>query len=219
MACSKDAAEWMWGSRINATIMKNAVLPKMFAFSNDLRKCKRMELGITDRFVVGCVGRICDQKNPAFTLEVFSQLIRIRPNAYLLMIGNGDLEHEMKELAKTLGVSEAVLFMGTRTDVNELLNAMDVFLLPSKYEGLGIAYVEAQINGLKCFASREGVPQEAAIDGDMEFISLSEDASIWAKRINEIQDNDNRKSKVQEAIVSGYDIDTEAGKLKDYYLR
>lgn len=186
-ACGNDAAKWMWGEKAfnngKVYIMKNAIQTERFNFSPEKRERIRSEYNITDKFVIGNVARFSYQKNHEFLIKIFAEVKKIRNDAVLMLIGRGELEDAVKKQVSELDLEESVLFMGVRNDVPDLLNAMDVFVLPSRFEGLGMVYIEAQFNGLRCLAS-DRVPKEANITDSMVYLPLKEEHE-WASRIIE----------------------------------
>jgi glycosyltransferase involved in cell wall biosynthesis len=142
-------------------------------------------LGIPpDAFAIGHVGRFSQQKNHAFVIDVFSELIKLEPKAFLLLTGDGELRREIEKKVLEVGLSQRVLFLGSRPDVPHLMQGiMDVFLLPSFYEGLPLVLIEAQAAGLPSVVS-DVIPEEAAIVKPLvRRVSLSEPAVEWAKAI------------------------------------
>lgn len=180
-ACSTLAAEWMFGR--NAIIIKNAINCEKYLYDDVTRKSVRENLKITDAFVVMFVGRLDPQKNPLFLLEVFKEIRKMRADAQLLIIGDGILRQEVEVKLSTLGIEDSVKMLGSREDVASLLQAADVFLLPSKFEGLGIVLIEAQAASLPCFTSEEVVPAEVDVTGLVSFIPLENSAKMWANTI------------------------------------
>lgn len=224
-ACSEEAADWLFGRQIPADkirIMKNAVEIEKFSYDGMKRNQIRQELGIKDNFVVGNVGRFVYQKNQKFLLEVFSKLCCVNHNAILLLVGDGPLENELKSMAVRYGISDRIKFLGKRKDVNELYQAMDLFALPSHFEGFGIVLIEAQISGLKCIVSKN-IPLNANITGEVDY--LDNVAEVWVRKIQEYAKGYYRKDKSAVTENKGYSIkqqilNVEAGYLgKDLYDR
>lgn len=191
---------------------------KKFCFSKEKRDYWRKKLHLEDCLVIGCIGRLCYQKNHEFLLEIFKEINKKERNAKLLIIGRGELENEIRNMIQNQQLEDKTLLMGVRDDVNELLNAMDLFLLPSRYEGLGIVFVEAQANGLRCYTSAGVVPREANVCGNVTFIPLSKPAKIWAETIlSAPRGRDlNACTRVYE---NGYDLETASSNLKEIYLK
>ena len=216
MACSKDAAKWLFNSTKNVKILYNALEVERYQYSKDIRQQKRKELKLKDSdIVLGCVGRLENQKNQQFIISVLEELLKKDSNYKLLLVGIGQNESMLKQMANEKKISKNIMFLGSRTDVNDLYQAFDIFVLPSLYEGLGIVYVEAQISGLKCLASKY-VPIDTKITDNIVFLDLNQE--LWVKEI-ESWSNNHRKSYVEEAIRGNYDINKEAEKLDVYYKK
>ena len=218
-ACSRLAGEWMYGKKAveegKVTIINNAIDLKKFAFNEEKRRKLRDELGLQDCFVVGHVGRFMKQKNHDFLIDIFAEVSKKQDKARLLLVGDGPLKSEIEDKVKALGLEEKVIFTGVRRDVADLYNAMDVFVFPSLYEGLGMVAVEAQANGLPVVASTE-VPVEAKISENIKFEALSSDKDLWVKDIMACLKKD-RKSVGDEIMLNRFDIEVEAEKLGKKY--
>lgn len=221
-ACSKDAAVWLYGedcwNQGEVNIMKNAIDLDRFAFCRETRGKIRTELGLEDSFVVGHIGRFDRPKNQAFLVNIFAELKKKKPDAALLLIGDGELRKEVHQQAEQMGIGDSVHFLGVRNDVPELLQAMDTFVFPSQSEGLGIVLIEAQTAGLHCFTSENVVPKEAEVSELLQFISLDESAEEWANRIMQTNFSEERVSRAKEAASHGYDIKTSAKEIESFYL-
>lgn len=170
-ACSDEAGRLTWGKNAKFYTMINGFDLEQFKFSLEKRKEIRAELEFGTSKVIGCVGRLSAQKNHLFLLRVFKEIVKINSDFLLVLVGGGELESKLKEIVKKDDtISDKVRFLGPLRNVFEILNSFDVFLLPSNFEGLGIVFIEAQINGLYCYGS-ENCPQEANIGG-MSFLRL-----------------------------------------------
>ena len=188
-ACGERAGRWMYGNRCfdsgAVTVMPNAIDTARFAYCADARRRLRTELGIpADAFVVGHVGRFVYQKNHDFLLHIFQALTEKIPGAVLLLIGDGELEQSVRQRAEELGLANQVVFTGVRQDVNELYSAMDVFCLPSFYEGMPVVAWEAQANGVPCVLS-DGITRESVINGNVRMLSLTLPARQWADTLTQ----------------------------------
>lgn len=185
-ACGKDAARWMWGNKRfdcgDVHVMPIAIDTDKFQFSEAVREEVRQELGIGDALVIGNVARFSTQKNHKRLLSIFAAVRRIRSDVILLLIGRGELFEEIKALSMSMGFGDSVKFLGVRNDVPRLLNAMDVFLLPSLYEGLPVSLIEVQANGLPMVTS-EVVTNEALLLPTSCTLPLSATDDAWALRI------------------------------------
>ena len=203
-ACGKLAGEWMFEGK-SFQILNNAIDTKKYIFNPAVRKKKREELGISENeYVIGHVGNFTPPKNHAFTIELFAEICNKKENARLVLVGGGDAIQQHKEKALELGISDKIIFTGKRTDVPDLMQAMDVFLFPSIYEGLPVTLVEAQAAGLHCIVS-DNVTREVAITKLIEFISLNESKDIWTDRILRYE-NSNRGNMLTEIENGQYDI-------------
>ena len=165
-----------------AAVIPDGIDCARFAFDPLERERVRQEYGLTDRFVIGHVGHFNPAKNHEKILAVFREVCRRRENASLLLVGEGELEADIRNRAAEMGILEKVVFAGAHKNVERYYQAMDVFLFPSRYEGFGMAMVEAQASGLACLAS-EVVPRETNVDGRAVYLSLEEKDSIWADRL------------------------------------
>lgn len=198
-------------------LLNNAIDVDRFSFDSTARSLLRSELGISgEAFVVGHVVRFCSVKNHPFLLEVFAEIHKRKPDSILLLVGQGPDFEAVKERAAQLGLSDCVLFLNQRNDVDKLYSVMDVFMLPSLYEGLPVVGVEAQCADAACFFSTE-VPGEAKIIEKTKFLSLSQSAAEWA---DAVLSADCTKRSDNRAILesAGFSIKKEAGKLQSFYL-
>lgn len=212
-ACGKDAAVWMWGNISNVTFMTNAIEAEKFSYSKVKRYEIRKELGLENCFVVGNVARFSYQKNHEFLLQIFVEIQKIKDNAVLLLVGRGELMETVSKLADSLGIKEKVRILGVRDDVADLLNAIDIFVFPSRYEGIGIAVIEAQANGLPCIVS-DKVPQETNISGSMRYLALEAGTFQWAKQCCGME----IKRSANKIIGSKYDINIAVEQMKENYI-
>lgn len=217
MACSKAAGQFLFGKKNidKVIIVKNAIDCRRYGFDAQKRKDIRQKLALEDSFVVGNAGRFCEQKNHKFLLDIFEEIKKIKRDAVLMLIGNGPMFEEVKRKAKQKGLENDSLFLGTRTDVPDLLQAMDVFVLPSLFEGLPVIGIEAQASGIPCVVSDE-VTKELDIF-NIKHVSLEKTPKEWADVILNMKEV-NRKLGLKKVIEAGYDIQIEALKLQNFYL-
>lgn len=184
--CSKKAGLWMFPKKIvnseQFEIIYNAVDRDKFCYRQDIREKVRREMGITDSIVIGHVGNFCYQKNHAFLIKVFKEVLKKRQKARLMLAGDGSLFEKIKRTVKKEGIQDSVIFLGRRKDVDCLFQGMDVFVLPSNFEGLPIAGIEAQCSKLPCILS-DSITEEAKISDACQFISLKEKPEVWAEAI------------------------------------
>lgn len=218
-ACGALAAEWLYGKRRVARgevmILPNAIDAPAFAFDPAARARLRTELQIAqDAFVVGHIGRFMYQKNHAQLLRIFAAVQAQRPGAALLLVGEGELLEQTRALVRELRL-ENVIFAGRRTDANLLYSAMDVFCLPSFYEGLPVVASEAQASGLPCVFSTE-VTAEAGMTELARFLPLTASDAQWAQAV--ISGGDlPRRSYTQEIRDAGFDSNTQGLRLLACY--
>lgn len=222
IACSDVAARWMFTKRKmkknKVLLINNAINADKFLYNENLRKNIREKYDIKNEFVVGHVGRFEEQKNHAFLVDVFQQICKERENVKLLLVGTGSLEDKIKEKVKQLKISDKVIFAGVCTNVNEMYQAMDVFVLPSIFEGLPVSGIEAQTSGLKCLFS-DTITKEVAVTSNVKFIPINV-KEIWAVEIEKIIDNKyNRNNMINEIRKSNYDMKEEVKKIEKLYLR
>lgn len=213
-ACGKEAGEWMFKTS-DFEILNNAIDTKRYIYNEEKSLEVKEKLGITDKFVIGHVGRFRHQKNHSFIIDIFNEVCKKDPNSVLLLVGDGPLEKEIKKKVNNLGLEDKVKFLGARDDVNDLMQGMDVFLLPSLYEGFGIVLIEAQASGLKCVIS-DNIPTDAIITQKVKRLSLDDDISIWKKEI--LSNQYKRKEGIEKVEKSEYDIKSNAKWLENFYI-
>ena len=221
-ACSEIAGEWLFGKKIVKSdkfkVVHNAVDLEKFKFNNEIREKIRKELNVdSDTLLIGHVGRFTQQKNHDFLIDIFNEIHKINQNTKLLLIGTGIKENEIKEKVKSLNLQDSVIFEGFKTNVDEYMFAMDIFLFPSNFEGLGLVLIEAQAAGLPCYTSKDVVPTEAKVSNLLHYISLNNPAQEGAKLIFS---NSNCRLNVFKSIKDfGYDIEDTSLFLQKFYLR
>lgn len=229
-ACSELAGEWLFGKRTmgqgKVTIFHNAIELDRYRYDEKVRREVRRELGIDDgKFVIGHVGRFCYQKNQEFLLDVFAEVQKQNQDAVLLLVGDGGDREKIEEKARRLGLWGGVILPGSRSDVERLYQAMDVFVFPSRYEGLGMAVIEAQMCGVRTIVST-AVPEETRITDRVVFLKLSEGAKVWAEYVGHGSERGKRNARdarldgrMQDTGKAGgiYDIQLQAKKMAGYY--
>ena len=218
MACSEDAGKYLFKNK-KFEVMNNAIDSRKFIYNKEIREKIRKKLNIENSFVVGHIGRFKPEKNHKFLIEIFSEVKRKKNNAKLLLIGTGDLENSIKKQVQELNLQNDVIFLGNRTDVNNLYQAMDIFIFPSLYEGLGIVAIEAQASGTPIVCSNK-LPPEIEISSICKKLSLSETAEVWAdEAIKLAEDNKSKRNLQQEVINAGFDLSDIVNKLQDFYIK
>lgn len=217
-ACSMDSGLSQFGSRGKFELVKNGIQTEKYKWNMTYREKHRQALGVENSFVVGNVARFEPQKNHEFLIRVFAEIKKRQKNAKLLLVGQGTLEEEIRKQIRVLGLEEDVLFTGVRADVNELLQAMDVFVFPSHFEGLPLAMVEAQTAALPCFASEKAITPEVKLTDLVHFISLQESPAYWADTIlaNSIPPEQRRDTR-QDIVAAGFDIQSTCDWLCRFY--
>lgn len=215
-ACGEKAGRWMYGGRAfdkgKVHVMPNAIDTEKFAFDPAARVRLREELDIPqDAFVVGHVGRFTYAKNHEFLVQVFASLKQQRPDAKLLLVGEGELEQQIRDKVAELGLQRDVIFAGARGDVAKLYSVMDVFCLPSRYEGFPVVALEAQANGVPCLFSREVTEESVWITNAKHMFSDSEEQ--WGQVISELHRDNNQR------IPCKYDIAFATEGLSKFYCQ
>lgn len=219
LSCSESAARWMFKAGALYRVIPNAIEGFRYQFSHESRAKKRQEFGYDDCLVIGFVGRLTPQKNPEFCVQIVAEICRRFPRSCLVMAGTGELELRVRQLAERLGLmSSQFLMLGSRSDIPELLQAVDCFVMPSRYEGLPMTLVEAQASGLSCVVS-DAISRECDLTGDVTFLSLKDPVKHWAdvilQRLQEPRDRTLGARKVREA---GFDAADAFPKLEQLIL-
>ncbi|MDD7792771.1 glycosyltransferase family 1 protein [Clostridium sp. 'White wine YQ'] len=220
--CSLTAGEWLYGKKAckqkKFHIIKNAINSKQYIFNQEIRDKVRKEFNIENSFVIGHIGRFHLQKNHNYLIEIFKEVHEKEPKAVLMLIGEGELQQKIEKKVNDLGLDNSVIFTGVRSDIPELLQAMDIFVFPSLYEGLGIVVIEAQASGLQCVVS-DTVPRETNIANTIEYVSLKDSYRYWGETILKYFDNCKRKNTRDQIMNSGYDIKQTSEWLQNFYIR
>lgn len=215
-ACGEDAGDWMFGGE-PFQIINNAIDVAAYTYVPTKRQEMRRQLGFKNKLTIGHVGRFNQPKNHPFLLDIFTALLKKESNTVLLLVGGGEGMSKMQEKVQELGIAEHVRFLGVRSDVADLMQAMDVFVLPSLYEGLPVTMVEAQAAGLPCIISDKVPPECILTEGLVDIMPLSASLEAWAEKVlskRAIPRTDRRA----EIAAHGFDITTEAVKLQEFYL-
>ncbi len=219
MGCSKEAGEWLFGKRIVKSdryfTIKNAIDTRRYSFDRVQRSILRNQFGIDESVKVFMhVGRLHEAKNHIFLLQVFSILIKEMPNSMLLIVGDGELSSEIEKQIKQLELQSNIKMLGARNDIPNLLNVADVFLFPSKWEGLPVTVVEAQASGLPCFVS-DKITKEVGISELVKFLPIDKGTQVW---IDAIKETDlTRKNVIDKIVQAGFDIKKSVEWLTKFY--
>lgn len=214
LACGYDAGKWLFREK-EFIILKNGIEVEKFIYNKFLRENIRDELNISRKKVIGHVGSFNEQKNHTFLIDIFNELIKYDEDYMLILIGDGENRSCIQNKVELLGIEEKVMLLGRRDDIPNLLQAMDIMVLPSIYEGLPLVAIEWQAMGLPVFIS-DSVTSEVKLTDLMTFISLDSKVSEWANIINS-SINYNRYSRINEIMESGYDINTNYTELINLY--
>lgn len=220
-ACSKDAAEFMFSKKLMLSgkfeIIPNGIDIERFAFNEKARKKTRAVLGIGQKPLLVNIGRLCEQKNQMFLLDVLKELTERGNDCTLLLVGEGEMLAALHDKAEKLEIVDKVIFYGTTSAVEDILSAGDVFLFPSIFEGFGIAALEAQTASLPVICS-EYVPVEAFLTEQIRAVSLKEGAKAWSDAITDALTHSVRNISPVEIIQKkGFDIKETAGKIREKY--
>ena len=213
-ACGDIAGKFMFGNR-DFTIIRNAIDIDKFSYNEEIRMRKRKELGLFGKFVIGHVGRYCYIKNQIFLLDIFEKVKNEKANAHLILIGKGEDEQKIRKKIQSLNLEKSVSLFVDRADVDQLYQVMDIFVMPSLFEGLPVVGVEAQANGLPCIVSNK-ISEEVLITDSINRLDLNSGVETWKNIIltTKIERNSNAKKKLEE---NGYNIRNEANIISDYY--
>ncbi len=222
MACSDDAGRWMfgkkWVKKDKVKIVRNGIDATTYLFDEELRRKKRAELNIDESTkLIGHIGRFNYQKNHTFLIDVFESVCKKEPNTRLVLVGRGELEDEIKRKVESKNLSDKVLFLGIRSDVNELLMAMDVFLFPSLFEGLSVVMIEAQATNINIVCS-SSLTKDTYLNDNIVDISLEESSDKWAETVIE-NFTTNRAFSIENIQKAGYDISSTARDIERFYLQ
>ena len=216
VACSKSAGNSRFGNK-DFQVLKNVIDTDRFVYRLEDRRYISEKLHIEKKVVVGVVGRFAAQKNPEFLLECFAEYNKLNKESVLLWIGDGELQEKIQDRAKNMGLKGACLFVGRKNNIEKWYSAMDLFLLPSKFEGMGIVFLEAQCTGLPCFGSTN-VPIETEVTELMHRISLKQEANYWATAMKKVTDmSGDRRSRASEFINAGYTHEATKSDLLNMY--
>lgn len=220
-ACSKDSGRWLFGNKINNNnffILKNAIDLERFQRNEFQRLQKRTELECTDKLVIGVVGRFTEQKNPYYVLDILEQILKLKENVLLIWIGEGPLYEDILSKAREKRIQKYILFTGTIDNVEEYMQAMDVFLFPSKWEGLPLTLIEAQAAYLPCVIS-DVIDEEVICSDELVRCSLRCGAVQWAHWVLTCAyQKETQHSIIKKITDKGYNINDTAQWLQQFYM-
>ena len=206
IGCGKAAGEWLFGKKVfqkHGTVIYNGIDTKQFLFSSDKRTELRKELNIEDKFVIGHVGHFLKVKNQKFLISLMPEILKRRPEAILLLLGDGELKEKNREYCNQLGIEDKVIMTGNVPNVADYLCAMDVFVFPSLYEGMPLSVIEVQCNGLPCIIS-DTVPEDVFLTDLVKPLCLKDSKKRWADEICRTS-RKNEQSYGEKMMRSGFD--------------
>ena len=222
-ACGEKAAEWLYGSDVvkkgGVTVIKNGIITANFKYNKDKATEYRNLMGLEGKTIIGHVGRFELQKNHLFLIDIFEQYLHLNPNAVLVLIGRGSLEQNVKDKVNQKHLSEKVRFLGIREDVPALLSMMDIFLFPSLFEGLSVAAIEVQCNGLSMLTSDIPSMREAAVTDLIVFESLDASPHDWAVKLLDIRPKTDRSIYMDQIENAGYSIIVSSNYIQNEYIK
>ncbi len=220
-SCSDEAGEWLFGKKSiqkeNYRIVKNAIDTEEFKYNRIRRDEIRKQLAIQNKFVIGHIGTFTTPKNHTFLIDIFKAVHEQNREAVLLLVGDGVLRSSIEKKIEELRLSDSVKLIGVRSDIPDLVQAMDIFVFPSLFEGLPVTVIEAQTSGLPCIIS-DTITTEVKITNSIKSLSLKEAPDYWSGEILNIDNNlirDNQNKLISE---NGYDIREVASWLQNFYI-
>lgn len=214
-ACSKEAGKWMFSGH-KFSILRNAIDARQYISNSEVAEGIKKDMHLQNKFVIGHVGRFSPQKNHNFLIDIFKYVEKSEKSAVLLLLGTGDRKEKIEMKVRQLGLQDKVIFLGSRDDIPEVLQALDVFVFPSLYEGFSIAALEAQAAGLPCILS-DRVPRECKLTENVEFLSLDLSPREWAEHIIRYKGMP-KENQFDVICNAGYDIEENAKQLENFYL-
>lgn len=222
-SCGVEAGDWLYGkkNRDKVIIMNNAIDARAYTYDVEKSLAMKEQLGVTAKKVIGHVGRFFAQKNHPFLIDIFNEIHKKDADTVLLLVGGGELDdrlkNEMKQKVSDLGLDDCVQFLGVREDVADVMQAFDLFLLPSLFEGLPVTMVEAQSSGLPCVIS-DKVPIQCDITGNVKVVELDASPDVWADVVLQYLDEFKREDTFDKISEAGFDIKDNAKWLQEFYV-
>ena len=219
LACSKSALEWAFSNTLaakEAQVINNGIDLHKYEFNAEKRKDIRTRLHWNGKLIVGNVGRFVPEKNHRFLIDIFSRLVKLFPDVHLVLIGEGPMMEIIRNQVNDLGLDREVSFLGVRTDVPDLLQGMDVFVMPSLFEGLPFVLIEAQASGIPIIAS-SSITDEVALTPTFNFESIKSSPHIWAQKITKLYSETERSNKNLE-YMKDYNESECMQKVMEIYL-
>lgn len=219
-ACSTEAGIWLFGEKNvknnKIKILKNGIMGSDYYFNPEIREEYRKKLGWNDNRIVGHVGRFSEQKNHKFLVDIISEMYKKDNSIRAILFGIGEMREEIIDKVKSMGLEKIIIFPGTSPEINKWLQAIDLFLFPSLYEGLPVAGIEAQASGVQILAS-DTISPELKITDKIKWMSLKQSANEWAAEALDLIKKQENRDTAYEVQQEGYDIEFTAKKIKEIY--
>jgi glycosyltransferase involved in cell wall biosynthesis len=217
-ACSKISGEWLFGKKAvnapNYRMIKNAIDTNKYKIDPSVRDEYRKQFNAENKTVYGHVGRLSEPKNHKFLLEIFADIVKKDPNSLLLIVGEGGYRSQIEAWISELNLQDSVIMTGSRSDIPQVLSAMDVFLFPSLWEGLPVTVVEAQAAGLPCLVS-DKVTDEVAVSEAVSYLPIDKGVKCWVE--NAISVAGKRFDVIDDIKAAGFDVNSSAVELEKFY--
>ncbi len=221
-ACSKDAGKFLFGKNNlelkKVVIIRNAIDCTKFRYNIKIREEMRAKLQLQDKIIFGNVGSFKTPKNHIFLVDVFNEILKLNEEARLVLVGGGELEIQIRNRIREYGIMDKVILEGIKNNVEQYYQAFDCLLFPSKFEGLGIVLIEAQVSGLSVVAS-DVIPEEARVIENIEYLSLMLTPKQWAEKALQIVEKSERRDRYEEIKNANYDLRDEAKRLYNIYKK
>lgn len=216
LACSEQAGECYFGKRNDIKVIINGIDFSKFIFNKEIKNEYISKFKLENKKIIGVIGRISYQKNQRFAIEIFEKLEILDENYLLLLIGNEADEKGIPQLVKERCLEEKIIFLGARNDIKELLSLLDIYLMPSRYEGLSVGLLEAQASGVQCLISDTITPKNI-ITNNVKILSLNDKPEIWAEEIIKLYKKGREDINYEELENSEYSIKTFVKKIEEVY--
>ena len=217
--CSEKSIEWLYGKEYlknkNCFVINNAIDTKRFLYDKSVSNKIKKEFGLEKKFIIGQIGRLSTVKNHIFSIKLLNEYLKVNKSAFLLIVGSGPLKENLVKEIKRLKLENNVLILSERSDVNEIIQCFDIFLMPSLYEGLPLSLVEAQAASLPCIIS-DNVRDGKLIKELIEQIPLDNNYQMWIKAI-EKKKNNKKIDRMKEIKAMNFDIDENVKWLEKFY--
>lgn len=214
LTCSKLASKWMYDDPEYGILVKNGVDTERYRFNPATRENVRQQLNVSSAILIGTVGNLSFQKNPEFLIDM---MIQLNPNYRLIFVGDGENREKVEDYAKEKKLLDRIIFVGNSEHVNDFLSAMDIYVMPSRFEGLPVSAIEAQDCGLPCILSDQ-ITEETKILPSCKFLPINKGINVWINQIINIQYSTNEREKAAEILKKkGFDIKDSAALIAKVY--